>query len=302
MKMRTNMGKFKEKFFSENTAVGLLIISLALLIVFATSFSRCNRWSTEDLGSLTGGVVMCIISIANALLLYSTLILQSKSIINEKEAHRQQQFETTFFNLMEFQRKFSEQMEVKYNYVDDDGNISKNEAKGKDVFSFAIGEIKLISMALKSDVSAKYDKDVPMKEIIELENEKNILYPIELEGQRYEKMEGIKNTLRIKYCNRVYDIDDEARKRYSYDNKMSYMLFSKKWDIYFEQYLTNLYYIMQYVCDEYSMDEKEMQKYIHFVQLQMSRDELYLAEEHAQSFPSFRDLLDRTHLTDILTK
>lgn len=298
--MRFCLEKVNEKIFSENTAAALLVISFMLLLTFTISF-MCNiSWSTENLGSLTGGVVMCVISVANAILLYSTLKLQGKGITNEKDAHRQQQFETTFFNLLEFQRRLTEEIVVKYKYVDDRGYDTMNEAKGKEFFHFAKSELQLISMTLKSNIKEKYDEEQPMSEITELENEKNAPYPIELEKQRYEKMEGIREKLRIKLCNRVYDIDDKARQRCSFDSKESYLLFSKIWDNYYERYITNIFYILQYVSEGYYLNEKEKQKYINFIRLQMSKDELYFVETHAQSFPPFRDLLEKTHLTELL--
>lgn len=297
--MRFCLEKVNEKIFSENTAAALLVISFMLLLTFTISF-MCNiSWSTENLGSLTGGVVMCVISVANAILLYSTLKLQGKGITNEEKAHRQQQFETTFFNLLEFQRRLTEEIVVKYEYIDENGNILNNEAKGKEVFSFAKNELQLISIALASEIKEKYDRN-SLSEILELENEKNTLYPIELEDLRCEQIKELKKKLQIRFCNRVYDIDDEARQRYSFDSKESYLLFSKIWDNYYERYITNIFYILQYVSEGYYLNEKEKQKYINFIRLQMSKDELYFVETHAQSFPPFRDLLEKTHLTELL--
>ena len=51
-----------------------------------------------------------IIAIANAILLFITLKSQNEGIANEKVAHKQEQFETTFFNLLEFQRKLTEEI------------------------------------------------------------------------------------------------------------------------------------------------------------------------------------------------
>ena len=241
------------------------------------------------------------IAIANALLLYATLRSQNESIVNTKEAHRQERFETTFFNLLEFQRKLVDEMAINYKYVNERGNISRNEALRKKVFSFANSELQSISMALESNISAKYDEELPMQEVIDIETEHDTPYPIELEKQRFERIEGLRNTLRIKLCNSIYDIGDEDRRNYSHDDKIAYVLFNKEWGIYFERYTTSLYFLLQYVSDEYHSKRKELQKYIFIVQSQMSRDELSFVDVHAQSFPAFREILDKTHLTDIIT-
>ena len=241
------------------------------------------------------------IAIANALLLYATLRSQNESIVNTKEAHRQERFETTFFNLLEFQRKLVDEMAINYKYVNERGNISENEALRKKVFSFANSELQSISMALESNISAKYDEELPMQEVTDIETEHDTPYPIELEKQRFERIEGLRNTLRIKLCNSLYDIGDEDRRNYSHDDKIAYVLFNKEWGIYFERYTTSLYFLLQYVSDEYRSKRKELQKYIFIVQSQMSRDELSFVDVHAQSFPVFREILDKTHLTDIIT-
>ena len=241
------------------------------------------------------------IAIANALLLYATLRSQNESIVNTKEAHRQERFETTFFNLLEFQRKLVDGMAINYKYVNERGNISGNEALRKKVFSFANSELQSISMALESNISAKYDEELPMQEVTDIETEHDTPYPIELEKQRFERIEGLRNTLRIKLCNSIYDIGDEDRRNYSHDDKIAYVLFNKEWGIYFERYTTSLYFLLQYVSDEYRSKRKELQKYIFIVQSQMSRDELSFVDVHAQSFPAFREILDKTHLTDIIT-
>lgn len=181
------------------------------------------------------------------------------------------------------------------------GNISGNEALRKKVFSFANSELQSISMALESNISAKYDEELPMQEVTDIETEHDTPYPIELEKQRFERIEGLRNTLRIKLCNSIYDIGDEDRRNYSHDDKIAYVLFNKEWGIYFERYTTSLYFLLQYVSDEYRSKRKELQKYIFIVQSQMSRDELSFVDVHAQSFPAFREILDKTHLTDIIT-
>ena len=181
------------------------------------------------------------------------------------------------------------------------GNISGNEALRKKVFSFANSELQSISMALESNISAKYDEELPMQEVTDIETEHDTPYPIELEKQRFERIEGLRNTLRIKLCNSIYDIGDEDRRNYSHDDKIAYVLFNKEWGIYFERYTTSLHILLQYVSDEYRSKRKELQKYIFIVQSQMSRDELSFVDVHAQSFLAFREILDKTHLTDIIT-
>lgn len=272
------------------------IIAFALLIIsIVCIFDRKNSpifWATF-IGSS--------IAIANALLLYATLRSQNESIVNTKEAHRQECFETTFFNLLELQRRLVDEMAISYKYVNKSGNISEKEALRKHIFSFANSELQYITMALKSNISAKYNEDLTTQEVLDIETEYNTHYPIELEKHRHKRIEGLRNKLRIKLCNSIYDIGNEDRDSYLHDERIAFLLFNKKWSMYFERYATNLYFLLQYVNDEYSSKRKELQKYIFIVQSQMSRDELSFIDVHAKSFPTFRKMLEQTHFTDIIT-
>lgn len=273
-----------------------LIIAVVLLLITLA----CN-FDSEKSPIFWATFIDSCIAIANALLLYATLRSQNESIVNTKEAHRQERFETTFFKLLEYQRRLVDEMAISYKYVNKRGNISENEALRRQVFSFANSELQHITMALESSISAKYDEELPMQEVLDIETEYDTPYPIELEKQRFERIEGFRNTLRIKLCNSIYDIGDEDRRNYSHDDKIAYVLFNKEWGIYFERYTTSLYFLLQYVSDEYCSKRKVLQKYIFIVQSQMNRDELSFVDVHAQSFPAFREILDKTHLTDIIT-
>ena len=47
--------------------------------------------------------------------------------------------------------------------------------------------------------------------------------------------------------------------------------------------------------------KKDLEKYVNFIQSQMSRNELHVIVTHGKSFQRFKELLDKTHLTDITT-
>ena len=299
--MNDNLGNLKIWGVDALTlAIWIIKLFLIIAIVLILITLACN-FDSEKSPIFWATFIGSCIAIANALLLYATLGSQNESIRNEKEAHRQQRFETTFFNLLEFQRRMVDEIAFTYKYVNERGTTSRNEVKGKGVFSFANSELQYITAALKSNISAKYDEVLPMQEVLDIETEYDTTYPIELEKQRFERIEGLRNTLRIKLCNSIYDIGDKDRHSYLHDDRIAYLLFNKKWGIYFERYTTNLYFLLQYAFDEYSMKREDMQKYVHIVQSQMSRDELSFVDVHAQSSPAFREILDKTHLTDIIT-
>lgn len=274
----------------------LLIATVLLLLTLARYFDSENGpifWATF-IGS-------CI-AIANALLLYATLKSQNESIANEKEAHRQERFETTFFNLLDYQRRLTEEIIINYEYIDDNANNSFLEVRGKESFSFANNEIRQISESLKSDNSAtcnyndiKSDWD-KLKEELAGEDINGIISEFGI-----SKLKEFRNKASIKHHNRVYSINDEERQCYLSDQTIPYKLFMKKWGVYFECYIKSIECILQHMCEEYQLDERRMQKYTTFLQVQMNKDELQFIETHAQSFSYFGKMLNKTHLTEILT-
>lgn len=286
---------------STKIAVAIIVISsiVAIILLLISPFCHfCTKTSPNFWSNFIGS---CI-AIANALLLYATLRSQNESIVNTKEAHRQERFETTFFNLLDYQRRLTEEIIVNYEYVDNNVNITSQEIKGREAFSFANSELGMISESLKSSISALYDFKQAMYEKSDFDREWDERDPTHvLEEQRFVEWNELKGKIQIKNCNRVYGITKEYRQKFHTDSTIPYKLFMQKWKPSFERYIRNLECLLQHMCEEHQLHGKWRQKYIKFLQSQMTRDELQLIEKHAQSFPAFRKLLDKTHLTDTIT-
>ena len=67
---------FKNKFLTENVAVIFLIASIILLTLSICRHDLLSLIYDDSVGNLTGGIVVCIISVANTILLYLTLLLR----------------------------------------------------------------------------------------------------------------------------------------------------------------------------------------------------------------------------------
>lgn len=304
MAIRKWLENIINRFWSNDTPLKIAII-LVMLSLLGVTFMialfpihyRCfitpNFWAVY---------VSSGIAIANALLLYATLRSQNESIVNTKEAHRQERFETTFFNLLDYQRRLTEEIVINYDYVDNNVNITSQEVKGREAFSFANSELGMISESLKSNISALYDFEQVMYEKSDFDREWDERDPTHvLEEQRFVEWNELKGKIQIKNCNRVYGITKEYRQKFHTDSTIPYKLFMQKWKPSFERYIRNLECLLQHMCEEHQLHGKWRQKYIKFLQSQMTRDELQLIEKHAQSIPGFRKMLDKTHLTDIIT-
>lgn len=271
-------------------ALVLFVIALILLCLCKTSLIF---WATF-IGS-------CI-AIANAILLYATLNSQKESLANEKKAHKQERFETTFFNLLQVQRKLTDELSVKFTFIDNNGSPTTQEVIGKMFFTFIINEMQLISKSLESNIIAKYDWENTELTISAFEDKWERDDPTHvLDDKRQQKWEELKGNIQIQYTNLIYDITSKDKVDFSTNSNLPYNIFIRKWYSKFEHYIRNLYYILQYVYEENYSNKKDLEKYVNFIQSQMSRNELHVIVTHGKSFQRFQDLLNKTHLTDIIT-
>ena len=300
--------KFSKCRFREKWNATVLTISMMLIVL---SFIGIGILITNVLLGDTCCFILqfwpvCIgtcIAIANAILLYATLNSQNHGIENEKEAHRRERFETTFFNLLESQRKLTEEISADCGFIDERAGVSLQRFNGRLFFVFANKELQLIRESLETNIDKKYLERDTLNSIQAFENKWEEKDPENVIGEeKQEEWKMFVRSTRIEYCNLVYDISEGDRQRFLSNKNMPYTLFRKRWYGCFEHYIRNLYYILQYVSEAYNLDEEAKQKYITFVQSQMSRHELALVEVHAQSFPPYRKILDMTHLTELFNK
>ena len=288
----------KKRILTENVAVLLLLLSIILLVGLFFFYTYIN----EEIGVLTGGIIVCIISMANAILLYLTLTSQNDGIANEKAARRQERFETTFFNLLEFHRKLVEEISIETYTLDENWNVSSKKLSSRNFFHFAISELRFITVALESNIEEKYDEEGKNKaiEAFEYKWSESGQSSIVISEKQREKIR-LDKTLRIEFCNLLYSISKENREKYHSDKCIPYAIFREKWYDSFEHYIRNLYYILNFINEEQEENEEDKKKYIRFVHSQMSRAELNLIEIHAKVFPFFQKILNETHLMEIVT-
>lgn len=282
----------------QNLALSIAIIIIMVTIAGVIALSVNVPWfftyqtDPEFWAIFIGSTV----AIANAILLFVTLRAQNEGIANEKYAHRQERFETTFFNLLESQRRLTEEISIESCTLDEEGNLIPQKVSGRSFFLFAANELRFITQTLNSDIEEKYDVDTTSKAFEAFEDEWK-------SGEKSEtEIHNVKKTLisrlRIEYYNLLYNINENCRKDYISNKNLPYILLKEKWYGCFEHYIRNLYYILDFVNQETKTDEECKKKYIRFVQSQMSRAELNLVETHAMVFPLFRKMLDKTHLNE----
>ena len=277
---------FVEKFYRSSVVIAMCIILisiiLSILLFILPLFGSCvtDYWTT---------LLAVFISIANALLLYATLKSQQGSIKNEKTSHRQERFETTFFNLLESNRKLINEISVSWNDVSK-GYIDSMTISGNMFFNMAVSELAQILSSLESGIREGYNQ----KEIDEI-----FMAHEEYKSCDKKDLQRIIDETKIKYSNSFYSITKEDSEKYKSDEGLIYKIFQRKWYFVYEQYIRNLYYMLEYVNREMGEKEAEQRKYVSIIQSQMGRNEINIISEHAKAFLKFKKIIDKTHLIDL---
>lgn len=243
--------------------------------------------------------ISSLVAIANSILLYLTLSSQNTGIRNEKDAHRQERFETTFFNLLNHQRQLTDEINVATFLFDDNCNIIPLKLCGRSFFSFAIAELHNITITLESNSRRKYDENETTNRIMAFEDKWNRIEqkkndPIEKQKEWNE----IYHATKKEYYNLIYNISEEDCENYNSDTNIPYKLFYKKWYSYYEHYIRSLYNNMSFIDTDSVFVEGKV-KYWGIIQSQMTQAELDFIKIHVDAFPNVHKLLIITNFTDI---
>lgn len=271
----------------QRIALPIAIISFIGVVILLVNVPWCFSCFTQP--EFWATLIGTIVAISNALLLYATLMSQNKGITNEKEAHRQERFETTFFNLLDNLQKLIDEISFTCEAMDENACILYRRVNGREFFSFALNELQLITDSLKSKDNKGYEgKDIEdtfrsVEERYDREDPTGMM-----NSQKHDEKKELLICARTRFYNSVYNIRKEDRQQYPSNPQIPYTLFRNKKYMYFEHYVRYLYYFLQYISDEKSLDEEAIRRYIIIVQAQMNRDELQLIETHAQSCLTFR--------------
>lgn len=287
-KMATCIQKIRNWFLSENTAFVFLLLSPVLLVGFIFYHPSDNAKYTEGVGALTGGIVACLISIANAILLYLTLNSQKKGILNQKTAFRQERFENTFFNLLEYHRKLTDSLHIKVKYLNEDLQIVYVDIRGRNFFDFANKELQFIQESIASDYyKGKYDELEDCKDYEAIEQELCVEDP---EGLLFrKKVQCLKQTYhqnRIKFANLLYGITKEKWADLHASGIFqlsSYRVFYDTMFSQYEHYIRSLQTLVEYSKKGHN------EQYAKFIYSQMTNEEFAFVNTHSLFDNSFKE-------------
>lgn len=314
--------------------VGVIFTCIAPYILTQCYSSVAFDQDSGVIGDTIGGTTAPIIGILSIVLLSFTLIVQIRSNEKQQEFAANEQFKSTFFNLLQVQRNIAENMKGYFPYlmesVDDEQVLN---IKGGDFFIHVRKQLILIFTALNCKAFYnKYDPIEAGKQEIAIDNMQREyeekfgadILPYTKEGKELdEKIKDMRVDYRFKYINDTYSIkmsNHDLYQRLSMDEKIKtgYKFLFNKYEI-LDLYFKHLYHILQFVRstenerlnNRISESEKnkihaQFKQYAQFVQAQMSTDELLLLYYHSfiqkdlQELIIHYDLLENLPIKDLI--
>ena len=247
-------------------AVGLLLI---LIFSFAKAFNDgsgvLNANLANNFGGFIGGLVGPIFSLAGFLLLYETIIAQRQSFDKQQESFEIQQFETKFFELIQFHRDNVSQMVhcVPWN-------------KEKNYYDKARVFIEMKSQFLKIFKVVKTKVDISNK--ISFENKErsaiNISYLILFFGTPLVSRADLELYLtKYGYAKDLTDsiIKELYQKKTEYDTKTVYY---GGHQVRLGHYFRHLFQTVKFVDKIKFLNEKQKYNYVKILRAQLTQHEL----------------------------
>jgi hypothetical protein len=268
----------------------IVIIALGILFsviappLFIQPWSPFDFTETGQIGDTIGGITAPIIGILSIALLVCTLKEQIKFSKRQKEISVDEQFKTTFFNLLKAQREISNEISGQFSYLGtvvseefpqnidvqitkkDDlerdkevyriknfRTIAAGEARGADFFKGAKYQLQCIYESLEyEDYHADYDLDMAFQ--MEEELECNVMRGNDSQESRRKHAETIykyRMPFRCAYVNDKYRIHKSVHDKYkqlSEENKigLGYAYFYHQYET-VECYFRHLYQILNFI-------------------------------------------------------
>ena len=269
-------------------------------IVLCVGFTICFILDISILDCLVSPAVLnqkisfvgLCIAIANALLLYATLMFQGKSF-------RQERFETTLFNLLDNHRKLIN--EIRFSVEKWNWNFSKyNEyIEGNDVFAYAITEVSLLNKLICDNNFPTMDDMTFQECIADIENQKD--YISQSDNVTDYNTDGNLIVEKYELWRRavIYDIKEDMwnvckmNKGVNNENssKMAYALFYKKMNPYYDVYFNSLSLVLEHISNSRYFSRTEKSNYKDYVTKQLSNNEIKLIKLHCKYDRKFSEII-----------
>lgn len=263
-----------------------ILFALSAPILFTQKWSNIDFMETGQIGDTIGGTTAPIIGLLSVLLLFYTLWEQIEFNKKQKEISIDEQFKSTFFNLLQTQRDILERVSGKFTKLglfvyeeypqhNNDIKIMKEnkewatvknkpievESRGLEFFKLAKEQLQLIFYSLDSK---EYYKGYNIEEAYEAEMDlegkiiRGCNIPSEIEKEQDILIRNTRKPFRISYINDKYKISQKLHSEYqsmSIEKKIAlgYAFFFNNYEN-IGYYFRHLYRILKFI--KMSEDEK----------------------------------------------
>lgn len=311
----------KDKDYKKTIIYGAIIIVLILwvsswllidFVIFPTSEDNISLFGDRGafgdkfgfINSLFSGLALTGI-IISIYFQQKELSLQRNELIETREEFKDQNFQTTFFNLLKTQRQLAEEINITIWNLRSYDKLKKTDLKGRVFFNKSKNELKRIIKALKADLYSEYSDWSEYHEYYES--------PV----NEYDA-QNLTVSRRISYTLRYYRISKETWEKAKGQGsielaRLAYGVFFNRFHFVIGHYFRHLYHIINFLEEkenERKLDKneneeeeiaKEFQSYADFVQAQMTTPELFLLFYNSLSFPKLQNLLIQYNILENLT-
>ena len=245
------------------------------------------------------------------------LKLQSNELKETKEEFRNQNFQTTFFNLLRTQREIINEFSLSLFFLNTKGVIDSREIKGRAVFRELKQELQKISEALNLESYKKYDE-------LSIEHHINMFGDIASQDRWEEFSDYIRKEEKY-YILHYYDIDESKFKEFKKFGdeqiieklKFIYERFFRKNEYALGHYFRHFYRLLKFlekseqealdgIVDDAGKVSKRIQisneflDYLEFIKAQVDTPELVLLFYNSMNYEKAKDLFVRYKIFDVL--
>lgn len=279
--------------------------------------------NTGQIGDTIGGISSPIVGIVSIILLAYTLIEQLDFNRKQVLLQRQEQFKTTFFQLLQEQREITNSLYSSYEVVklNEPTVTQKIAVKGQQFFRMGTFVLRNLFESMEYGCYChSYNPEEIEQLIIKYESESDYDNYLENEQDNLHSfsLSSIKKESCFCFLNDKYKITSEefeSYKRMDIKQKIDFV-YRRFFNVHEEcgYYFRHLYRILYFVkrsedeelngVEDFAVRQQISKRYfelVQFVQAQMSTKELLMVFYNSFSFPKLRDLLIKYNILENLT-
>lgn len=312
-----------QRFIKRIVVLSILFILIAPFILTRSGFETMSFLNTGQIGDTIGGISSPIVGIVSIILLAYTLIEQLDFNRKQVLLQRQEQFKTTFFQLLQEQREITNSLYSSYEVVKlNEPTVTQKIAVKGQQFS-RMGTFVLRNLFESMEYGCychSYNPEEIEQLIIKYESESDYDNYLENEQDNLHSfsLSSIKKESCFCFLNDKYKITSEefeSYKRMDIKQKIDFV-YRRFFNVHEEcgYYFRHLYRILYFVkrsedeelngVEDFAVRQQISKRYfelVQFVQAQMSTKELLMVFYNSFSFPKLRDLLIKYNILENLT-